>query len=98
MINIINLIPVGKANAITCKELSRLTGVSHRAIKGTISKCRRKGGIICSSLDDNNGGYFIYSNIDELREYVRSEQTRIDTAQAALQSAIKELERISNNG
>lgn len=88
---ILRAIPHGVANAINCRELAQLTGVEPRVIKYVISKCRREGIIICSSLDTDRGGYFYPATLDELRTYVITEQKRIDTAQLALNPAIKKL-------
>ena len=88
---ILRSIPVGRENAINCKELARITNTEPRIIKAVISKCRLKGTIICSSLDTEHGGYFYPSNLDELKDYVTVEQKRIDTAQEALNPAIKKL-------
>ena len=88
---ILRSIPVGRENAINCKELARVCNTEPRAIKSFISKCRLSGIVICSSLDTEKGGYFFPKNLDELREYVTVEQQRINTAQEALNPAIKKL-------
>lgn len=88
---ILRAIPHGEANAINCRELARITGTEPRVIKHVISKCRREGIIICSSLDTQCGGYFFPESLDELRTYIITEQQRIDTAQAALNPAIQRL-------
>lgn len=91
-VDLLNMIPHGKQNAITCRELSKLSGVSERNIKAFISNVRRKHGlIICAVLDTSNGssGYFKPETLAELAEYCKIEQARIDTEQEALNPALK---------
>lgn len=94
---VLKAIPHGAGNAVTGKALSQIIGIDARTIKAIISKCRRQGVIICSSLDQNNGGYFYPESLAELKEYVDTESQRIATATAALKPAIDELERRKGN-
>ena len=93
---ILNLIPTGKQNARSCKDLSTLSGIPQRQLKAAVSRLRRSGAIICSSLDSVNGGYYLPESFEELREYVTIEQKRIHTAQEALRAARKEVKRRSD--
>ena len=95
-VELLKAIPRGKKNAISCIELEAKTGIEARAIKSKISYFRQNGAVICSSLDDN-GGYFYPADASELEEYVITQQKRIDTAQAALNPAIKRLRKVTGN-
>lgn len=87
--NIIDFIPHGMKNAVTGKELRRITGLDERTVKQQIANARLKGSVICSILDGNRGGYYIPDSPEEAVEYVRIEQCRINSARAALKSAEK---------
>lgn len=87
--DIMKFIPHGKRNAVSGKELKLLTGLDERTVKQQIANARLKGSVICSILDGNRGGYFIPEAPEEAVEYVRTEQCRIASAQAALRSAEK---------
>ena len=90
---LLKLIPTGKQNARSCKELARLTGLSIKGVKAHISKLRQGGQIICSSLDNSKGGYYLPETLEELKEYTTIERARIRTAAAALRPAVKELQK-----
>lgn len=51
----IDLIPKGKKNAISLKELSAITGINTREIKRIIQRLRDDGEVILSAA---SGGYF----------------------------------------
>lgn len=85
--DITKFIPRGKRNAVSGKELKRITGCDERTVKQHIANARLKGAVICSILDSNKGGYFIPENPAEAVEYVRTEQCRIQSAKEALRSA-----------
>lgn len=55
MINIVEYIPYGQANAITRRRLCRLTGLPDREVRELIGVARNKTAII--NLQ-NGGGYF----------------------------------------
>ena len=95
---LLDLIPRGKQNATSCRELSRLSGIPERQIKAAVSRLRLGGAIICSSLDSTGGGYFLPGNLDELKEYVITEKKRIQTAAAALRAAEAEMKKRSQQG
>lgn len=87
--NIIDIIPKGRKNAVTTEELKARTGFDVRTIRQHIANARLKGTVICSSLKSEGGGYFIPESPKEALEYVRTEQNRIDSAGKALESAVR---------
>jgi len=89
MKNITDFIPKGKKNAVTTEELKIITGFDERTIRQYIANARLKGVVICSSLKSEGGGYFLPCSPDEAVEYVRTEQSRIYSAEKALQGALK---------
>ena len=57
--HILGLIPHGPANAITARQLTRLTGLGGRDIRRRIAAARAAGTVI---LSDKTGGYFLPSD------------------------------------
>lgn len=72
--NIVNYIPIGKENAISRKELCRLTGLSDRVIRREIAKARETTCICNGQADD--GGYYIPSTIEDANRFYRQERKR----------------------
>ena len=87
--NIIDFIPKGRKNAVTTEELKAITGFDVRTIRQHIANARLKVTVICPSLKSEGGGYFLPESPDEALEYVRTEQNRIESANMALQGAVK---------
>lgn len=85
--DITRFIPHGKENRISSKDLATITCLDSRTVKQLIANARKNGAVICSCLDGNRGGYFFPECDAEVTEYVRTEQRRIASAKAALQSA-----------
>ena len=94
----LDLIPKGKDSARGCKELAAVTGMTEKQIRATVSRLRLEGAVICSSLDNTGGGYFLPETLEELREYIGIENARIRTAAEALRAAENELKRRSGYG
>lgn len=67
--SIADLLGVGKANAITRRDLERLTGLDGRSVRLLIERERRAGMPI---LADNASGYYLPASDDERAECVRS--------------------------
>ena len=86
---IMNLLPVGKENAISTADLVRLTGCkSARELQERIALERNAGAVICSST---TGGYFCPVNKAEIAEFCRSLENRASNTLSAIQSAKKAL-------
>ena len=79
---IMNLLPVGKENAISTTELVRLTGCkSARDLQDRIAYERNHGAVICSG---SGRGYWKPKNRQEIQEFVRTMDARaLNTLRAA---------------
>ena len=89
-IDLTELIPTGRANAISMRELSERLNVDTRTLRALIQQEREKGVPICS--DWEKGGYFMPVNSSEARVYYRQQKHRIKTARAALRGVEKYLQ------
>ena len=87
---ILGLIPTGYENRISSSELETLTQVNRRQLKSCISRLRRNGALICSSV--YVGGYFKPQSREELETWYKVECARNRTHKAALRQAKKALE------
>ena len=98
--NITSLIPTGMENKITSAELARLAGLkSVRELQHAIETERLAGAVICSS-GENGGGYFLHETTTELRQHVKTVDSRAQNtlkSNAAARRALKELEQSENN-
>lgn len=74
------LIPIGKHEAISMTDLSKLIGLPSSDVRLMILNARKIGVLICSGDE----GYYFPKNEDELKEYVRRRRKYIRTAKIAL--------------
>lgn len=82
---ITRLLPTGKKNAISTRELVVLSGCSSaRELQQYIAIERSKGAVICSST---TGGYFLPANHGEIAEFCKSLESRAKNTFLALRSA-----------
>lgn len=79
---IMNLLPVGRENAISTEELVRLVGCnSSRELQEYIASERNRGALICSG---SGKGYWRPKNRQEIQEFVRMMDARaLNTLRAA---------------
>ena len=79
---IMNLLPVGKENAISTADLVRLTGCkSARELQERIALERNTGAVICSG---SGRGYWRPKDRQEIQEFVRTMDARaLNTLRAA---------------
>ena len=79
---IMNLLPVGKENAISTADLVRLTGCkSPRDLQERIAYERNHGAVICSG---SGRGYWKPKDRQEIQEFVRTMDARaLNTLRAA---------------
>jgi biotin operon repressor len=93
---ILNLLPLGKENAITTEKLRGLSGCkSNRELQAEIEKLR-KDGVIIASKSNAGGGYFIPEGEAETREFYNTLRSRAISTLATLKHtrlALKEFER-----
>ena len=82
-----DFLSVGKDHALPLMDLSARTQLSERAVQKEILESRLRGELIISGDD----GYYLPSDLDELREYVIRKRAYIKTASAALRPFVKAL-------
>lgn len=71
---LVEIIPVGRANAIRSEDLARLVGAKGvRQLQDMIAVARLQGYLICSGC---GAGYWRPANREELRSFVRTVEAR----------------------
>lgn len=75
---ILELIPTGRANALTARQITALTGIGERSIQKAVEKLRCRGYKIVAALEAPFG-YFIPADIKEAIEWDRQISARINT-------------------
>lgn len=85
----------GRENAISSQKLADLLGCkSVRELQKIISKERAAGAVILSTAE-NGGGYFLPRNAGEIKEFIKTLESRGQNTLMALKSA-REYLRKSN--
>jgi DNA gyrase/topoisomerase IV subunit A len=82
-------IPIGRENAITRDQLSRLTGLNDRKLRKEIARLRcddDETNIVIVSTSDGRG-YYRTDNIDEIEHFIREMVHRISSIVAAIKVA-----------
>ena len=82
-----SILPTGKRNAISVRELAAKIGVSERVLRDIVTEGRVKGIVICSS----SAGYYLPANKDEIREFCNFMGKRAKHSFIAIQSARRAL-------
>lgn len=86
---IVDLLPVGKENAISTAELVQVTGCSSaKELQQYIALERKAGAVICSST---TGGYFLPAGHGEIAEFCKALENRAKNTFIAIQSARRTL-------
>lgn len=93
-INIVEFIPYGFENAVSQKQLADATNMSLREVRLAVENARNHKAPICSSCDGERGGYFMPTNKHEANLYIRMQQHRIESAQAALNPVVAILDTL----
>ncbi len=88
-------IPVGRANAISNSDLAIVSGTDEREARRLVHQARANGEPICSTCEERTGGYYLPCNVSEACTYLRQQNARIKSAQAALRGVKK---YIKDNG
>lgn len=83
----------GEENAVPCKALEELTGLSGRDVKRCIEELRRSGTVICSS----NSGYFYPARRYELTDFIVKERRRANSIRRTLKSSERMLQTWKEN-
>ena len=84
---LVELIPTGRENAVSMKDLAALMNISERGLRLLVQQAREQGAAICSDWD-NNGGYYMPADEYEAMSYLRQQKARIHSARAALNGVI----------
>ena len=82
-----SILPTGKLNAISARDLAVKLGVSDRVLRDIVTAERVKGVVICSS----SAGYYLPDNRDEIREFCNFMEKRAKHSFIAIQSARRTL-------
>lgn len=82
-----SILPTGKLNAISARDLAVKLGVSDRVLRDIVTAERVKGVVICSS----SAGYYLPDNRDEIREFCNFMEKRAKHSFIAIQSARRAL-------
>lgn len=89
---IMDMLPVGKENAISTADLVKITGcTSSRDLQERIALERNAGAVICSGA---GSGYWRAKNRQELLEFIHCMDARAKNTLAATRSAKKALQII----
>lgn len=84
---IADFLSAGKNNAVSSRRLADLAGCnSIRELQTVIARERAAGEVILSTCE-NGGGYFLPENTGEVKEFIRTLESRGRNTLAALQSA-----------
>ena len=84
---IVDLLLVGRENAIPSKDLAKLAGLSSvRELQRLIARERAAGEVILSTCE-SGGGYLRPACQDEIRAFVRTLDARAKNTNCALRSA-----------
>ncbi len=92
-ISIIDYIPRGKENAISREKLSQITGLSDRKMRQEIANARRD---TCIINNQDNKGYYIPDNKEEVRRYIKQEEHRAKSIFTNLGGARNYLNKLEN--
>lgn len=85
--DLLDLIPQGRENAIAKADLSRITGLQDRALRRAVANERRAGKIILSSCD--GAGYFQPTSERDVLRFIRSMRHRAKET-AAIADAVED--------
>lgn len=80
-----NCIRCGEENAIHAKELENLTELENRQLRKYIEQLRRSGYIIVAS----EKGYFRPKTQEELKQYILTEENRVESLLCTIETARK---------
>ena len=94
---IVELLKKGRQNAIPSKQLAKLTGCKNvRDLQTLVSQERQQGAVILST-SRNGGGYYLPSDAEEVREFIRTLDARARHTFLALRSARKYLKELETD-
>jgi len=98
---LLDLIPIGKENAIKRKSLTKLCRMSDRAMRAEILKTRKIDKADHAILNDQDGvGYYkpiFPDDYDKVLKFIRQEENRAKSIKESLASAMAFLREIESH-
>ncbi len=85
---LIDYLSHGEENAYTARDLARLLGWRERDVTRSINALRKRGTIICSSVN----GFFLPADDADISHFVRNMKGRIKDVEMAMKPALDYLE------
>lgn len=79
----------GREQAISLEQLARATGLTERAVKREVLNDRLSGSLIVSGPS----GYYIATDIEDIREFVIVRKSYIKTAAEALRPFVEAVKK-----
>lgn len=95
---ICDILPVGKARAVTGESLAEMLGCSPRDISQAVEKARKAGAPVCASCDSARPGYFLAEFPDELALYLSSLDRRLRQIRKTREALQRTLDTMSGQG
>ena len=71
MMNILEFIPTGINNAVSMADLAVITRTDLRTVRRMVHNARKNGAVICSTCDNDSGGYYIPRDVAEAVPYYK---------------------------
>lgn len=91
---IVELLPVGKENAISTADLKNASGIgSVRALRAAVAHERKHGAVILSS---KNGGYYRPATEKEIEEFIKTNSKEAKSILYGLRSAKQYLKMLQS--
>ena len=91
---IVELLPVGKENAISTADLKNASGISNiRALRAAVARERKLGEVILSS---KHGGYYRPATEQEIEEFIKTNSKEAKSILYGLRSAKQHLKMLQN--
>ncbi len=91
---IVELLPIGKENAISTADLKTASGISNiRALRAAVARERKLGEVILSS---KNGGYYRPATEQEVKEFIKTNSKEAKSILYGLRSAKQYLNTLQN--
>lgn len=87
-------IPDGKKNAQPMSYIAKITGANKREVRKAVEMARADGSLICSG----NRGYWMPETLEEAKEYVNAQLSRIYTGRKVLQPFLEAIREEERNG
>lgn len=87
---VFDILPVGRENAVSLSAICKTFGLDNRQARKEIERERRAGAVILSSTEPP-GGYYRAANVDELKRFTASMQSRAASISAACTAAKQQI-------